>query len=94
MKYSKAAAIVAGSLVALGAASVVSTAQAAEPVPGGGLSGGRDSRATTSAPNMSSDPISSLTGQKLGPISKVAQQAGSVLGKASSQGGKPLGMGG
>lgn len=90
MKYSKAAAVVAGSLVALGAASLVTTAQAAEPAPGGGL----PQRGPRSSQN--SDPITSLTaGQRLGPVGRVARQAGGVLGRTSQASpGRVLGIAG
>lgn len=89
MKYSKAAAVVAGSLVALGAASIASTAHAAEPVPGGQTNTGQSSQVA-----QPSDAVSRLAGQKL--ISKVTGQANGVLGKAQqsaqqASSGKALG---
>lgn len=80
MKYSKAAAVVAGSLVALGVASVAGTAHAAEPVPGG--KGG--SRQQAAQPN---EEVTTST-PKFAPLGKV----GSLLGKSpQAQAGKALG---
>lgn len=77
MKYSKAAAIVAGSLIALGAASAASTAHAAE-----GPHSGQPNTQGGSHTTVTNGPVNNVS-QPASPLEKVTKQAGSVLKKTA-----------
>jgi hypothetical protein len=94
VKYSKAAAVLAGSLVALGAASIVTTAQAAEAVHGGGQPSGTGQISHASPgshTSVTNNPVNTLS-TKQDPISKVTRQANGIL-KGKLDPTKSLGAG-